>query len=170
MTKIILVLSLFLFTQVSFASTISDDDLLQKIVKDFENSITTIDRTKYFNLFYDGTVSWIGVPSTDNFEKQKSKAETAKKQGKKYWKPMKTYPGDHVHFFDVIVSGMKDHEMRFENIKIQQDGDVASINLNYSQLVKSVKTNWGTKSLLLVKTESGWKINSVIFSINSADE
>lgn len=83
---------------------------------------------------------------------------------------MKTYPGVHVHFFDVIVSRMKDHQLFFDNIKIQQDGDVASVYLDYNHLVKGVKMNWGTKSLLLVKAESGWKINSVIFSISSAGE
>jgi len=170
MKKIILVICILFFTQVSLASTLSDDEQLQNIVKDFENSITTIDRSKYFSLFYDGTVSWVGVSSTNDFKKNQSKAEAAKKKGQKPWKPMKTYPGDHVHFFDVIVSGMKDHKMMFENIKIQQDGDVASVYLDYNHFEKGAKANWGTKSLLLVKAEDGWKINSVIFSISSAGE
>jgi hypothetical protein len=170
MNNIILVVSLLLFTQVSFANTLSDEEQLQKIMQDFENSITTIDRSKYFSLFYEGTVSWVGVSSTNDFEKNLSKAEAAKRKGQESWNPMKTYPGDHVHFFDVIVSGMKDHQMVFDNIKIQQDGDVASVYLDYNHLVKGVKINWGTKSLLLVKAESGWKINSVIFSISSAGE
>ncbi len=169
MNKIILLVSLLLFTQLSFSSTLSDDEQLQKIVQDFENSITTIDRSKYFGLFYDGTVSWVGVSSTNDFKKSQSQAAAAKKKGQESWVPMKTYPGDHVHFFDVIVSGMKDHKMIFENIKIQQDGDVASAYLDYSLLVKGAKTNWGRKSLLLVKAESGWKINSVIFSISSGE-
>jgi len=169
MKKIILVVCLLLFTQLSFASTTSDDEQLQQIVKDFEDSITNIDRSKYFSLFYDGTVSWVGVSSTKDYEKNESKAEAAKKAGKKFWAPMKTYPGDHVHFFDVIVSGMKDHKMMFDNIKIQQDGDVASVYLDYNHFIKGAKANWGTKSLLLVKAKDGWKINSVIFSISSID-
>ena len=59
--------------------------------------------------------------------------------------------------------------MVFENIKIQQDGDVASAYLDYSLLVKGSKANWGKKSLLLVKAKNGWKINSVIFSISSGE-
>ncbi len=169
MKKFILVVSILLFTQMSFASTHSDDEQLHKIVKDFENSITTINRSQYFSLFYDGTVSWVGVSSTNDYEKNKSKAEAEKLKGQESWSPMKTYPGDHVHFFDVIVSGMKDHKMIFENIKIQQDGDVASVYLDYNHYVKETKVNWGTKSLLLVKAKNGWKINSVIFSISSGE-
>ena len=170
MNKITLVVFLLMFTQVSFASTLSDDEQLQKVVQYFENSITTIDRSKYFSLFYDGTVSWIGVSSTNDFEKNQSKAETAKMKGQESWKPMKTYPGDHVHFFDVIVSRQNDHKMMFENIKIQHDGDIASVYLDHNHFVKGAKANWGRKSLLLVKAKDGWKINSVIFSISSAGE
>jgi ketosteroid isomerase-like protein len=169
MKKIIFVISIILFSKVTFASTVSDDEQLHKIVKDFENAITTIDRSKYFGLFYEGTVSWVGVSSTNDFKKSQSQAAAARKKGQESWEPMKTYPGDHIHFFDVVVSGMKDHKMVFENIKIQQDGDVASAYLDYSLLVKGSKANWGKKSLLLVKAESGWKINSVIFSISSGE-
>jgi hypothetical protein len=169
MKKFILVVSILFFTQMSFANTHSDDEQLHKIVKDFENSINTINRAQYFSLFYDGTVSWVGVSSTNDYEKNKNKAEVAKLKGQESWSPMKTYPGDHVHFFDVIVSGMKDHKMMFENIKIQQDGDVASVYLDYNHYVKGTKVNWGTKSLLLVKSKNGWKMNSVIFSISSGE-
>lgn len=166
MKKIILLVSFLLFTQVSFANTMSDDEQLKKIVKDFENSITTINRTQYFSLFYDGTVSWVGVSSTNDYEKNISKAEAAKLKGQKSWTPMKTYPGDHIHFFDVVVSGMKNHKMNFEDIKIQQDGDVANVYLDYKLFEEGV-ISLGKKSLLLVNTENGWKINSVIFSIST---
>ena len=169
MKKFILVVSILLFTQMSFAITHSDDQQLHKIVKDFENSINTINRSQYFSLFYDGTVSWIGVSSTNDYEKNKSKAEAEKAKGMEVWKPMKTFPGDHIHFFDVVVSGMKNHKMKFEDIKIQQDGDVANVYLDYNLFEGGVKSNWGKKSLLLVNTDSGWKINSVIFSISSGE-
>ncbi len=170
MKNIILVISILLFAQESVANTLSTEQALHKIVKDFETAITTIDREKYFNLFYQRSVSWVGVSSNKDFETNKNKAEVAKLQGKKFWQPMKTYPGDHVHFFDEIISGMEDHKMMFENVNIQQDGDVASVYLNYNHYLKGVKANWGSKSILLVNTEKGWKINSVIFSINSAVE
>ena len=170
MKKITLFLFVLLFTPLSFAATVSDEKQLHNIIKDFESAITTVDRAKYFSLFYEGTVSWVGVSSTHDFERNKNKAKELENKGQKFWKPMKTYPGDHVHFFDVIVSGMEDHKMMFENIKIQQDGDVASVYLNYNHFERGVKANWGAKSFLLVKTEGGWKINSVIFSISSATE
>jgi len=167
MKKIILVVSILLFAQVSFANTTSDNKPLYKIVKDFESAITTKDRSKYFNLFYEGTISWVGVSSTNDFEKNKNRAEAEKIKGNKSWQPMKTYTGDHIHFFDAIISPTKDPKMKFENIKIQHDGDVASIYFDYGFYEGNVRGAWGTKRLLLVNTESGWKINSVVFSINS---
>lgn len=167
MKKIILVVSILFFTQVSFANKASDNKALHKIVKDFENAITTKDRSKYFDLFYQGTVSWVGVSSTNDFNKSKSRADSAREKGEAATEPMKTYPGDHVHFFDVIISSTKDSKIMFDNVKTQDDGDVASIYLDYTHYVGDVKSNWGKKSLLLVNTKSGWKINSVVFSISS---
>jgi len=166
MKKIILVVSILLFTQVSVASTAPDNKPLHKMVKDFASAITTKDRSKYFDLFYEGTVSWVGVSSSNDYNKNKNRAETTRAKGEPATNPMKTYPGDHVHFFDVIISPTNDPKIKFENVKILHDGDVASIYLDYGFYEGEVRAAWGKKSLLLVNTESGWKINSVIFSIN----
>jgi len=167
MNKIIILVFVLLFTQVSFANTTSGNQQLHKIVKDFESAITTKNRSKYFNFFYEGTVSWVGVSSTHDYNQAKSRANTAKAKGEPAIRPMKTYPGDHVHFFDEIIYPTKDSKIIFENIKIQDDGDIASIYFDYEFYAEDVKSAWGKKGLLLVKTEGGWKINSVIFSINS---
>jgi len=167
MKKIILVISILLFTQVSYANTATGNKQLHKIVKDFESAITTKDRSKYFNLFYEGTVSWVGVSSSHDFNKNKSRADTAIAKGERATQPMKTYPGDHVHFFDVIISPTKAPKITFKNVKIQHDGDVASIYFDYEFYAGDVRSAWGKKILLLVNTQSGWKINSVVFSINS---
>ena len=104
MKKIILVVSILLFTQVSFANTASGNKALHKIVKDYESAITTKDRSKYFNLFYEGTVSWVGVFSSEVFNQEKSKADTAIANGEHATKPMKIAPGDHAFFFDVMIT------------------------------------------------------------------
>ncbi len=166
MKKIILVISILLFTQVSFANTTLGNKPLYKMVKDFKRAITTKDRAKFFNLFYEGTVSWVGVSSTHNFNQEKRKADAAIAKGESASKPMKTFPGDNKHFFDSIISPTEAPKMKFENVKIQHDGDVASIYLDYEFYAGDLKSAWGKKSLLLVNTEGGWKINSVIFSIN----
>ena len=167
MKKIILVLSILLFTLVSFTSKATSNKPLYKIVKDFESAITTKDRSRYFNLFYEGTVSWIGVSSSHDFNQEKSRADTAIAKGERATQPMKTYPGDHIHFFDVIISPTNDSKIMFENVKIQHDGDIASVYFDYAFYAGDVRSAWGKKSLLLVNTESGWKINSVVFSINT---
>ncbi|WP_133470042.1 hypothetical protein [Paraglaciecola marina] len=173
MKKIILVVSILLFTQVSFANTASGNEALYKIVKDFESAITTKDRSKYFHLFYEGTVSWVGVFSSDDYNKEKSKADTARANGEPATKPMKTFPGDHVHFFDVMIAPDKNfNKIAFENVKIQHDGEIANVYFDYAVYHGDgvVKTFWGKKSMLLVNTESGWKINSAIHSVYTPED
>ena len=166
MNKILLVVSILLFTQVSFANTASDNKALHQIVKDFESAITTKDRSKYFNLFYEGTVSWVGVFSSDDFNREKSKANIARVNGEPITKPMKTFPGDHVHFFDVMIAPDKDlTKIVFKNVKIQQDGEIASLYFDYAVYHGDISSFWGKQSMLLVNTESGWKINAAVHSV-----
>jgi hypothetical protein len=166
MKIILLVVSIVLFTQVSFANTASDNEALHQIVKDFESAITTKDRSKYFNLFFEGTVSWVGVFSSDDFDREKSKADIARVNGGPITKPMKTFPGDHVHFFDVMIAPDKDlTKIVFKNVKIQQDGEIASIYFDYAVYHGDISSFWGKQSMLLVNTESGWKINAAVHSV-----
>jgi len=166
MKKILLVVSFLLFTQMSFANIASDNKALHKIVKDFESAITTKDRSKYFNLFYDGTVSWVGVFSSDDFNREKSQADTARANGEPVTKPTKTFPGDHVHFFDVMVAPDENlTKIAFKNVKIQHDGEIASIYFDYAVYHGDVSSFWGKQSMLLVNTENGWKINAAVHSV-----
>jgi hypothetical protein len=68
MKKFILVVYILLFTQTSYANTGSDNEPLHKIVKDFESAIATKDKSKFLSLFYEGTVSWVGVLSDKDHE------------------------------------------------------------------------------------------------------
>jgi len=166
MKKIILVLSILLFTPLSFANSTSGDHQLHQIMKDFETAVTTKDKAKFFNLFYEGAVSWVGVSSSHDYNKNKKRVEKTIAKGERAMPPMKTYPGDNKHFFEMIISPTKSPKMTFSNVKVQHDGDVASIYLDYEFYAGEVKSAWGKKSFLLVNTQSGWKINSVIFSIS----
>ncbi|GAA0820906.1 hypothetical protein GCM10009111_27100 [Colwellia asteriadis] len=57
------------------------------------------------------------------------------------------------------------YKIVFENVQIQHDGEIASIYFDYALYHLDVKSFWGKKSMLLVNTENGWKINLAIHSI-----
>jgi hypothetical protein len=56
----------------------------------------------------------------------------------------------------------------FENVKIQHDSEIANIYFDYAVYRGDKKSFWGKKSVFLVNTENGWKINSAIHSIYSS--
>ncbi|WP_448569609.1 hypothetical protein [Thalassotalea ganghwensis] len=165
MKKVFLVVSILLFSQLSFANTALDNEPLLKIVKDFDSAIKTKDKSKFLDLFYEGTVSWVGVSAENDFKKAKSRVDAAIAKGERARMPMKNFQSDPEKFIDGIIARVKEPREVFENIKILHDGEVATIYFDYEFYDGEVRKNWGKESWLLVNTEKGWKINSVIFSI-----
>ncbi len=165
MKKVFLVVSILLFSQLSFANTELDNEPLNKIVKDFDSAIKAKDKSKFLDLFYEGTVSWVGVSAENDFKTAKSRADAAIAKGERARMPMKNFQSDPEKFIDGIIARVKEPREVFENIKILHDGEVATIYFDYEFYDGEVRKNRGKESWLLVNTEKGWKINSVIFSI-----
>lgn len=61
--------------------------------------------------------------------------------------------------------GAKAGEEKFRDVKIDTDGEVASVNFDYSYLEDGRETNWGREMWQLVRSDDGWKIISVIYSV-----
>jgi hypothetical protein len=107
MNKFILVVSILLFTQTSFANTGSDNEPLHKIIKDFESAITTKDKSKFLDLFYEGTVSWVGVSSNNNFNAAKSRADASIAKGEQARMPRKNFQSDPENSSMVLFLALK---------------------------------------------------------------
>jgi len=165
MKKIVLITMAMLLSNITLANEVNKDKALKQIVKDFEMAIIKKDKPKFLDLFFDGTVSWVGVSAQKNFDAAKSRADAAIAKGERARVPMKNFQSDPEKFMDSITKHVKAPRETFENVKIQHDGEVATIFFDYVFYDGEVRKNWGKESWLLVNTEQGWKINSVIFSI-----
>lgn len=55
---------------------------------------------------------------------------------------------------------------KFRDIKIESDSDIASVFFDHSFHADGKKTNRGKEAWHLVRTDEGWKIVSVIWSVN----
>jgi len=73
-----------------------------------------------------------------------------------------------IALIDGVVASPKPKEETFSNTKIETDGDVASVSFDYSFHDDGVKTNWGKEMWQLIRTEQGWKIFSVIYSVRDS--
>ncbi|SEO67389.1 protein of unknown function [Luteibacter sp. UNC138MFCol5.1] len=57
-------------------------------------------------------------------------------------------------------------EEKFSNVKIDSDGTVAAVSFDFTFLADGKPANLGKEAWLMVKTEQGWKISSIAYSIN----
>ncbi len=131
---------------------------IEAVIETFRVSLITKDKPIFIDLFYNESVPWLGVAS----DKTIALAPPAK-EGDRERK--KVGDGNYTSFIDWIVSTPKAIEEKFWNIKILQDGDIGSVHFKYSFHQDQTKTNWGEEAWQLVRTEQGWKIASVIYSI-----
>jgi len=135
---------------------------IEAIIEVFRVSIINKDKPSFVDLFYNETVPWLGVSSDKTLALA---PPPPPKENKKVRQRTKVNGGNYLSFIDWIVSTPKAIEEKFWDVKILQDGDIASVHFKYSFHQDENKTNWGEEAWHLVRTEQGWKIASVIYSI-----
>ncbi len=128
---------------------------IMQIIEDFRISIIEKDEERFLDLFYNGPVPWLGVWSDSSLDDWPDPNDV----------PPKVFSDTHEHFIEGIANSTRDMEETFSDIEIKSDGDIASVYFKYSFLNNGYKTNWGDEEWQLVRTSSGWKINSVIYSV-----
>jgi len=74
-----------------------------------------------------------------------------------------TYKG----FVNFVVSSKDRNEETFSNVQIRTDGLVASVYFDYTFRVNGSLTNWGHETWGLAKTDTGWKISSICWSVST---
>jgi len=69
-------------------------------------------------------------------------------------------------FAAAIVKDKESTEETFSNIHIDSDGAVAAVSFDFVFLGGGEPKNVGKEAWLMVKTEQGWRISSIAYSIN----
>lgn len=149
-----LLLLFVLSFNLSFAQT-KDETEIRKVINDFMESIKTRNETQYLSLFQE-PVLWTGI------YKDRTQAKRLEKNPKAEY-----YFADD---YKAFIKGFKDDksEEKFDNIKIVEDGAVASANFDYSFWYDGKMENWGKEIWTLMKINGIWKITSVTFSMDLA--
>jgi len=143
------------------ASPAQDRERIGQLVETFRVSLIKKDKDSFLKLFYSDTIPWIGVTTDKSLARQNAAKKDPKKPdaGKLF---ASSNPRD---FIEGIVKSPNALEETFENIRIDSDGDVAQVWFDYSFVDDGHKANWGKESWHLVRTSEGWKISSVIWSM-----
>ncbi len=75
-------------------------------------------------------------------------------------------PGNNfISLIDAAIATQEPREASFTHVSIDTDGEIASVSFDYSFLAGGKKINWGKEMWQLVRTEKGWKIFSVVYTI-----
>ena len=135
---------------------------LQAVVESFRTSIVQKDKPRFVALFFSDKpelVTWQAVvddPSLRWIQKTRPQAVKARYR----------LDNNFVTFIDGIIASKSHEEEKFSNLRIDTDGEVASISFDYIYLTDGRATNRGREKWLLVRTEQGWRITSVVYTIH----
>jgi hypothetical protein len=143
------------------ASPASPEAEILGIVDTFQTAISSKNAAAFKDLFFDRNIPWIGVAADRTLQVRRAKTPD---------EPKAKSNGDPVRFIEWVVSEPRRVEERFSNTRIQTDGDVASVVFDYTFHVGGAVTNFGQEAWQLVRGDSGWKINAVIYSIKLPDQ
>lgn len=140
----------------------ADTETVEAVVEAFRVAVIDKDKTRFLKLFMDGNTAWQSAVGDANLRKLR-KLRESKPQAVK----VRIDPKDnHRSFIDSIVADKARQEEKFRNVRIETDGDIASVWFDYSYHDGDRETNHGKEAWQLLRTDDGWKIISVIWSVN----
>lgn len=152
-----LVLLFLFFSSFTFAQNKTDKEQIQEVMREFFTAIKEKDSSKFYSLFHEN-VNWIGTYKDKSFDK-------ILHQNHK----MKPYFSGNFREFFKSISGTKPVEEKYDNVKIVEDGNIASTNFDYSFWYDNKMLNWGKEIWTLIKVYGTWKITSVNFSMEMTE-
>jgi hypothetical protein len=140
----------------------ADQEQIKAIVETFGKSIVNKDKAGFLALFLNDKTSWVGVYSDKGLKLLKEKKKDASQPD-----PDKIFSTDTpAMFMDGLSSNKQHFEEKFSNVRIETDGNVGTVYFDYSFNIENYKVNWGKESWHLVHSPDGWKITSVIWSMD----
>jgi ketosteroid isomerase-like protein len=133
---------------------------IERVIETFRTAIINKDKDAFLKLLLREDIPWVGVNSDAAVKLIAARINTNKAPDKL------SSRGSARSFIEDIVSDKTRREETFDNVRIESDGEVAQVWFDYSYNIGSYKANWGKESWQLVRTADGWKIVSVIWSMD----
>jgi len=134
---------------------------LHQVVESFRTAILRKDKAAFMDLFFSDkpeVITWQAVVDDPSLERIRA---TRPQAIKARHRPDNNF----VAFIDGIVASQDLEEETFHDIRIDTDGEIASVAFDYVFLSNRKPSNSGREMWLLVRTEQGWKITSVVYTI-----
>lgn len=155
--KILIVLLLVVVQQLSAQQKLNDKERISAIIEKYSDAVIKKDSVAFYTLFNDDNVTWC-ASVTDKSQRKEIEAKGLKESSRGY------FTGSYKGFMRSLFR-YKSTEDKFDNIRIIEDGTVASVTMDYSFWAESKMTNFGSKFFGLIKKDGQWRITSVIYSL-----
>lgn len=134
---------------------------IKQVVEAFRTSLIEKDKAKYMSLFFSDKPEDIGWQFVSEDRRLDHIRETKPDAIKARQIPSNNFVG----LIDGVVATREPREETFSNLTVDTDGEIASVAFDYTFLANGQTTNWGKEMWQLVRTEKGWKIFSVVYTI-----
>jgi hypothetical protein len=139
----------------------ADATAIRQVIETFRTALIHKDKPTYMSLFFSDQPQDIGW----QFVSEDKRLVHIRKTKPDAIKARKIPTNNFVGMIDGIVATKEPREETFSNLTIDSDGEIGSASFDYTYLADGKKINWGKESWQLVRTEGGWKIFSVVYTI-----
>lgn len=159
---IVLGLAVAACTAVPLASAPERDvAAIRQVVESFRLALLNKDKPAYLRLFFSDrpeAIGWQAVVDDARLAAVRQERPQAIKA-----RPLPN--NNFIALIDSVVASPKVEEERISKLVIDTDGEIASASFDYAYVSDGKVTNWGREKWLLVRTEAGWKIFSVVYTV-----
>ncbi|KAF1003472.1 MAG: hypothetical protein GAK28_04679 [Luteibacter sp.] len=134
----------------------NDEAGIRKVIDQFQQALKDKNKDHLLALFIDENAPVIASASDKTMARvRQKKADAAKILRKTSGK-----------FANEIAEDTSSGEEQFSHVKIDADSDVAAVSFDFTFLSDGKPMNVGKEAWVLVRSESGWKITSIVYSMN----
>ncbi len=134
---------------------------IREVVEEFRTSIINRDKKTFVNLFFSDNPAHVTWQLVDDDER----VARLKKLVPEVRRVVRWPENNYLTMIDgTNKAGSEPSEEVFRDIVIDTDGEIASVNFDYSFLLDKKEEHWGREMWHLVRADEGWKIISVIWS------
>ena len=138
-------------------ATSADRAAITAVVEQFRTAIVDKNADRFFSTLYDRKTAWIGSLGQSSWDRARAAKPDASRE----------FTSDPASFINWVTSSDFPIEERFKPVAITNDDAVATVHFEYGFYVKNDLQNTGLETWSLAKTASGWKITSIVYSVNN---
>lgn len=130
---------------------------INQLVETFKAAILAKDGKKLDALFVADNSSWFSALDQVSLDQMRAKKPDARR--------FKAEPDAYKGFTKFVGSTTHAIEETFDNVRIDTDGIVGSVYFDYAFLLDGKPTNHGNETWQVIRTDDGWKINAMLYSV-----